>query len=84
MVMPMTKTDELRPLERRVLEIIHESAGEWLTRGEIAKLLGRPGTIQPSDIAALEKLAVLGLIESREATRGVAGIRWEYRVQPEN
>jgi hypothetical protein len=80
MVMLMT-THELRPLERKVLEVLQEAGGEWLTRGSIAKLLKRPGAIQPSDIAALEKLTMMGIVEARQTPRGAAALQWEYRTK---
>lgn len=83
MVIIMPSTEDLRPLEKRILEVLQSVSGEWVTRGEVARLLERPGKIQPSDIAALEKLTVMGVIEARETPRGVAGVRWEYRVQSE-
>ena len=73
-------TDELRPLERRILELIKEGSGKWITRADVSRLLGRSRTY-PTDVAALEKLTALGLVEAREAPRGVAGIRWEYRIK---
>lgn len=81
MVMLMPAIQELKPLERKVLEVVREAGNEWLTRGQISKLLNRPGGIQPNDIAAIERLTMMGLIEARETTVGVAKVRWEYRAQ---
>jgi hypothetical protein len=77
----MPKTDELRPLELKLLEVMQTESSEWLSRGQIAELLGRPDRIHPGDVAALEKLAAMGLIEARQTPRGVAGVKWEYRVE---
>lgn len=81
MVVPMPTVDKLRPLEQRILAVIQGQGGEWVTREQVARLLGRPARIQPSDIAALDRLTMLGLLEAQEAPRGVAGVRWEYRVK---
>ena len=81
MVVFMPTADKLRPLEQRILEVIQGQGGEWVTREQVTRLLGRPAKIQPGDIAALDRLTALGLLEAREATRGVAGRRWEYRVK---
>lgn len=74
----MSKAGDLKPLESRILEII-EGATDWLTRVQISKELGRPGGIQPNDIAALDRLTALDLIESRTIPRGAVAIRWQYR-----
>lgn len=76
----MLMTDELRPLERRVLELIKEGEGKWISRADVSRLMGR-SRVYPTDVAALEKLAALGLVEAREAPRGAAGTRWEYRIK---
>lgn len=83
MVTLMPTTDELRPLERKVLQVIKEAAGDWLTRSEVAKLIGRPGGVQPNDIAALEKLVMLELVEARQTPRGAVAMQWEYRAKSE-
>jgi hypothetical protein len=63
------------------LEVLQEADGEWLTRGNITKLLKRPGAIQPGDIAALEKLTVMGMVEARQTPREAAALQWEYRTK---
>jgi predicted transcriptional regulator len=73
-------TDELRPLEQRIFDLVKNSAGKWITRADVSRLLGRSRSY-PTDVAALEKLAALGIIEAREAPRGIAGVRWEYRIK---
>lgn len=82
MVAPMPTTDVLRPLEKRVLSEIQAAGGQWVTRADVSRRLGRPRTY-PTDVAALEKLVLLGLIEAREGTRGAVALRWEYRVTSE-
>jgi hypothetical protein len=79
----MPAIDQLKPLERRIFELIQEAGGEWVTRGRISQLLERPGRVQPGDTAALEKLTLLGLIEAREGRRGAVATRLEYRVKAE-
>jgi hypothetical protein len=81
MVVYMPTVGKLRPLEQRILEAIQAEGGEWVTRERVARLLGRPARIQPSDIAALDRLTAFGLLEAKEAPRGAAGVRWEYRVR---
>lgn len=78
--MVMAAKSELKPLEQRIFEVIQVENGKWLTRERVARLIGRPGQIHPNDIAALEKLTELGLVEAKQAVRGVVGTRWEYRI----
>ncbi|MBZ0302017.1 MAG: hypothetical protein K8J31_19870 [Anaerolineae bacterium] len=78
--MIMMGQSELKPLEQRICEVIQAENGKWLTRGQIAHLIGRPGQIHPNDIAALDRLIALDLIEAKQAIRGVVGTRWEYRI----
>jgi hypothetical protein len=72
--------DELKPLERRIYDEIHNADGKWLSRADVSKLLGR-NRVYPTDVAVLEKLTLLGLIDAREASRGGVGTRWEYRIK---
>lgn len=81
MVLLMPTKDELRPHERRILDVIEAEGREWVTRGRIAQLIGRPARIHPGDIAALDKLTLLGLLEVREGQRGATGVRMEYRIR---
>lgn len=83
MVLLMPTSEKLRPLERKVLEVLQESGDEWVTREQVSQLVGRPAKIHPSDIAALDRLVSMGLIEAREAPRGAVGVRWEYRISRE-
>ncbi len=80
-VLLMPALDQLTALEKRVLEVIQAEGDEWITREQIAHLLPRPGQIHPNDIKALNRLVDLGLIEARQSPRGVAGVKWEYRVR---
>jgi predicted transcriptional regulator len=77
----MTATHDLKPLEKKILEVIQSVGAEWLGRAEIARKIGRPSSIQPNDIEALTKLVDLGLIETKQVPRGVAGVKWVYRVK---
>lgn len=77
----MSKAGDLKPLEKRIIEILNEAGERWLTRLQIAKLLGRPGRVQPNDIAALDRLSALELIESRETIRGAVATQWEYHIK---
>lgn len=78
----MKQPDHITPLGSHLLGILQKHTGDWLTRGAIADYLGR-SRLTPYDIATLEFLANAGLIEAKEATRGVVGKRWEYRVKSE-
>lgn len=74
----MKQPDRITPLGNLLRGVLQAEAGKWLTRNQIAEKLGR-SRLTPYDIATLEYLANQGLIEARQATRGVIGKRWEYR-----
>lgn len=73
--------DGLRQLDKAIITAL-ETGGDWMTRADIANAIGRSkGVVQPADIAALERLEMLELIESRHAPRGAGGLKWEYRLK---
>lgn len=73
--------DGLRQLDKAIIAAL-ETGGDWMTRSDIATAIGRSkGLVQPADIAALERLVMLELIEARQAPRGAGGTKWEYRVK---
>lgn len=78
----MKQPDRITPLGNLLRGVLQAEAGKWLTRAYIAKQLGRK-RLTPYDIAILEYMVTVGMIEARQAARGVAGKRWEYRSKPE-
>lgn len=80
MIMTFTPPDHLTGLGEIILNILREVAPAWLTRSQIAAKLERNRLI-PYDLAQLEYLISSGLIEVREAKRGFAGKRFEYRAK---
>ena len=72
--------ENLKPVEQAILSALTRRA-LWMTRTQLAEAIGRPTTIQPADLAALERLERLGLIETRQTPRGIAGIKWEYKAK---
>lgn len=72
--------ETLKPVERAIVEAL-ETSGEWITRTQLARAIGRPTTLQPADYAALERLVNMELIEVRTVPRGIAGTKYEYRVK---
>lgn len=75
----MKQPDRITPLGNVLRGVLQAESGKWLTRAQIAEKLGR-SRLTPYDIAILEYMANVGIIEAREAARGVAGKRWEYRA----
>ena len=74
----MLMTDErpaLTPLGERLLEILRGS-GEWMSRGEIAREIGRPTRLTPYDVQVLEDLADDNLIQID--SRKIGAVRTEY------
>lgn len=62
--------------------IIEDQEGAWISRSDLAALLGRPkGTLYPHDLTTLDALVQQGRIESQQRTRGVLLKFWVYRVR---
>lgn len=53
----------------------------WLSRNEIAALIGRERGLLPYDKQILTELVEAGHLEQRRGVRGVAGKRFEYRLK---
>jgi len=78
-ILEMPEITDLKPLEKLILEAIQAANGQWVTRIDITRAIGRPNGIQPNDLKALDQLAELGFIEARQAKRGLVGVKWEYK-----
>lgn len=75
----MRSPEKLNPLGEKILDAIRSKPGEWLTRNDVAALIGRQA-LTPYDFKTLDYLAQQGLIEARQNVIGVVRSRWEYRV----
>lgn len=72
---------DLKESEKRILSLLQSKPGQWFTRPDVARALGRNRIIHPNDIAALERLTALGIVEAEVQRRGIAASRWAYRVK---
>lgn len=73
--------ENLSPLEERIIEAMGQADGEWLSRNQIAALIGRKDGYTQNDARALNSLLERGLIEARETLIGVAKKMFEYRLK---
>jgi hypothetical protein len=66
-------------ITQQLLDVFKDAGGEWLSRGQIARLLGKK-RLNPAELAALETLIKEGRIEAVEkATNAPSGVVWMYR-----
>lgn len=69
----MTKAYEM-------LDTALSSTDAWLTRVELAKIIGRPGyVLQQGDRVALDKLMLQGKVEGKRMKRHKGDTVWVYR-----
>lgn len=64
-----------------ILQAIRMSNGEWVSRKDIADVMGRGNALLPHDIDTLNDLVERGVIEVTRRPRGLLGFRFEYRVK---
>ena len=77
-----TPPGELPRPAKRLLEGLQAAKGEWLSRSELAKAVGKD-KIYPYDVQLLNDLIHAELIESRKRPReGFIPYEWEYRAKP--
>lgn len=71
---------ELSDQARRFLDVINANAGQWLTRRQIAGLVGKK-RLNPYEIAALDLLTEQKLIDRQEVkVAGAIGFQYNYRA----
>ena len=79
----MIMTSELTPLAKLLNETI-ASAGDWVTRRDIAFAIGRPnGRLTPYDISVLDNLEAAGQVEIRQEKTGTVRFEFQYRAKGE-
>ncbi len=72
---------DLTPLEERLLEIL-QGSGEWMTRKQIARELGRPDDqLTPDDWRVLRELATDRRIDMSQRTTGVVKHEYIYKAK---
>lgn len=74
-------SENLSPLEQRIIATLEESRDEWLSRSQIAERIGRTNGYTQNDVRALKTLLERGRIEVRETVIGVAKSMYEYRAK---
>lgn len=71
------------PHAERMLEAIRSQRGDWLTRQDIARAIGKK-RLTPWEIGLLKLFADQGLIEMQTFdTNAPSGKVWKYRAKPE-
>jgi hypothetical protein len=79
-----TPPGELPRPAKRLLEGLQAAEGQWLSRSELAKAIGRDKGLNPYDVQLLADLEHRGLVEARKRPReGFIPYEWEYRAKPE-
>jgi predicted transcriptional regulator len=75
---------KLTKRQQEMLEALRKR-GDWMSRQEIAEGTGRD-RLTPHDFSLLDRLALDGLIERREAEveESPRGFRFEYRVKEDS
>lgn len=74
-------SENLSPLEQRIITVLEDSPDEWLSRSQIAERIGRTNGYTQNDVRALNMLLERGRIEIRETVIGVAKSMYEYRAK---
>jgi DNA-binding PadR family transcriptional regulator len=65
----------------RLLAVLQEKRGQWMTRQEIIDALGL-STFSSSLAVGMEALESVRLIETRRVASTGRRKRWEYRIKP--
>lgn len=68
-------------LAELILQAIRTNNGEWVSRNDIASLIGRSRGLLPHDVELLNGMVESGEIEVTRVPRGLVGYRFEYRVK---
>lgn len=68
---------ELTPHQLRVLQIVYDGGGRWLTRAKVAKALGKR-RLTPYDINCLKLLSDRGIIEEGQQETSAPGSDFAY------
>lgn len=63
-----------------ILDAIRTTGG-WLTRKDIAQLIGREKALLPYDKQLIDEMVESGQLEMKRVPRGIGGVRFEYRFK---
>lgn len=67
----------MTPHQLKIIQVMYDSEGDWLTRSNVAKLLGKR-RLTPYDIGCLEKLTDIGLIDTSTKPTTAPGSDFAY------
>ena len=76
----MPPDDNLTPARRRMLVVLQDRGGAWVTRDELAKALNI-FQLSTRQIKKLQQMAQEGIIEVRQRSNTMRRITFEYRVK---
>ena len=76
----MLMTEEkLSALQQALLEVLQNNGG-WVSRSQIADVIGRPDRLVPHDVDSLENLVDMGLVKKRTTKTGVVKTVMQYHI----
>jgi hypothetical protein len=67
----------MTPHQLKIIQVMYDSEGDWLTRSNVARLLGKR-RLTPYDIGCLKMLTDIGLIETSTRPTTAPGSDFAY------